>query len=799
MYTAFVIFKEERVDAIPFKIINDTPFTVAFAQDYEEKRKKGDDNSAADAPQRDTIVAPKLSEYFGYDNVMESLKVVAHCDELFGKGGTKKFKIAEIKMFKPFKDQNGYVVYNYVFTRGPTRVLVLTYNLLRLENECPLFRKAENEKDSKAVKAKARKEKNKKKKTKRKKKEDGDGHIEDEEEGEENDNEVEIISQSTVINIQSISVSLITKNSEDFLLLTILDFYLDFCTTSSSQTIEGRVQSVHLDNMKVDKAAYPVVIYGGPKHDAATDEERQWLRLSVVKSTQYKDMDYYTYASMLVQDIVLNLDMQFLADVLEFASSVPFEAFSSAQGLMAGMGEEQEKEQQQQQMRVLSAVTEWETVNDNVTINNETQDRMCYFELLHLNPVKIVLTFTSTTGAIPGMPPFRGASIVEALINTAGNLEKVPLKFNALLLENPFCPTSTLTQMIVSHYTHGMVVQALKLSGSVDLLGNPVGLFSSIGTGVLDFFYEPAQGLCQSPKAFGKGVAKGSKSLVKNTIYGVFNSLSKFTGTIGKGVANLSFDDEYIRKREASHLRQSKHVGDGLAKGMFAFGKGVFDGVTGIVTQPVKGARKEGAKGFAKGIGKGLVGVAAKPVAGAFEFVSKTTEGVKNTTTLFEEKPVPVRKYPRPFGPEGEILPYYKHDAEGAYIVSTTPELQGQQYYKHVNYSKGHVVFTNSAVAILGKALELKCVLPAREVVGPIECEQNKVIINGNDKKCKAVVKLTNEECNESESTVKQCIFAAYNSWINKYGPNTANGNNDKLCRVEYKVSRTALVKKKIK
>ena len=41
-----------------------------------------------------------------------------------------------------------------------------------------------------------------------------------------------------------------------------------------------------------------------------------------------------------------------------------------------------------------------------------------------------------------------------------------------------------------------------------DALGNPVGLFNNLGTGVVDFFYEPAQGLVKSPKDFSVGLAK---------------------------------------------------------------------------------------------------------------------------------------------------------------------------------------------------------------------------------------------------------------------------------------------------
>lgn len=50
--------------------------------------------------------------------------------------------------------------------------------------------------------------------------------------------------------------------------------------------------------------------------------------------------------------------------------------------------------------------------------------------------------------------------------------------------------------------------QWYKVVGSVEVLGNPVGLVSSLGSGVMDFFYEPAKGLVKSPKDFGKGEAR---------------------------------------------------------------------------------------------------------------------------------------------------------------------------------------------------------------------------------------------------------------------------------------------------
>lgn len=53
----------------------------------------------------------------------------------------------------------------------------------------------------------------------------------------------------------------------------------------------------------------------------------------------------------------------------------------------------------------------------------------------------------------------------------------------------------------------------------------------------------------------------------------------------------------------------------------------MYDGITGLVTQPMNGAKKGGVGGFFAGMGKGLGGVVCKPAAGKFiDFkISKTS------------------------------------------------------------------------------------------------------------------------------------------------------------------------------
>ncbi|CAJ0763443.1 11765_t:CDS:2, partial [Entrophospora sp. SA101] len=69
--------------------------------------------------------------------------------------------------------------------------------------------------------------------------------------------------------------------------------------------------------------------------------------------------------------------------------------------------------------------------------------------------------------------------------------------------------------------------------------------------------------------------------------------------------------------------------------------------------KPKEGVEKEGAQGFIKGVGKGLVGFVTKPVVGVFDLASNVTEGIRNTTTVFDENDLSPVRLPRFVGRDG--------------------------------------------------------------------------------------------------------------------------------------------------
>jgi vacuolar protein sorting-associated protein 13A/C len=112
----------------------------------------------------------------------------------------------------------------------------------------------------------------------------------------------------------------------------------------------------------------------------------------------------------------------------------------------------------------------------------------------------------------------------------------------------------------------------------------------------------------------------------------------------------ITSDGDYINERQKNAIQdRPSNVIEGVGYGLKSAFLGVATGITGVVENPIKGAKKEGVKGFGKGIYKGLTGLIVKPVSGAFDLVSKTSEGIKNNVSTTKEKKVKRIRRMRPF------------------------------------------------------------------------------------------------------------------------------------------------------
>ncbi|KNC49059.1 vacuolar protein sorting-associated protein 13C [Thecamonas trahens ATCC 50062] len=502
----------------------------------------------------------------------------------------------------------------------------------------------------------------------------------------------EVMSFGVTADIAGVAVSVVDAQPTEILYFGLESIAANYSVSNMYERLEVLVANVQLDNA-LGLAQYPVVL--GPRLDKLG--EKPVVTLGYTKSVKYPDIQYYHQASFLLQEMNLMVEEAWLSRVLAFVSTLP-EAPTPPTG--EGDGDSGPGPMSVSQAFIAAAAEEVGVEQSGAAL--------FYFQTLLLNPIKINVTYSSSAlgddegsssdGAGNGNDDEVGGSmsVLHALGFTFANVDAAPLKFNLLMLEHVFESQNEVVSRITTHYVMQGVAESYKLIGSVEVLGNPVGLFNNLGTGVADFFVEPAKGITQSPREFGKGLGRGTSSLLKNSVYGVFNSAAAVTGTVGRGLGYLTLDDEYIERRARAERNKPKHVGDGLKQGFTAFGRGIFEGVTGIAYQPYKGAKKAGFKGFVKGMGKGVTGLLFKPVAGALDLVTKTAEGIRNTATYFDAKAARLRP-PRYIGPDGRLLAYSPVAAYGQDLLDTAKGgdlVKTDHYVFHAELynRKGHYV-----------------------------------------------------------------------------------------------------------
>jgi hypothetical protein len=95
--------------------------------------------------------------------------------------------------------------------------------------------------------------------------------------------------------------------------------------------------------------------------------------------------------------------------------------------------------------------------------------------------------------------------------------------------------TDQLRTSMTSHYSYRFLTQLHNVLGSIEVLGNPVNLFSNISTGVSDFFYEPYLAMTHRPEDVTHGITKGTVSLVQSSMYGLTSTTSQIGESLIKG------------------------------------------------------------------------------------------------------------------------------------------------------------------------------------------------------------------------------------------------------------------------
>ncbi|CAF1105352.1 unnamed protein product [Rotaria sp. Silwood1] len=338
----------------------------------------------------------------------------------------------------------------------------------------------------------------------------------------------------------------------------------------------------------------------------------------------------------------------------------------------------------------------WSTSNAalHVRINRVQIDNEHEFTLFPvvLNPIVSKAAGTD----IPGKP-FIEFSLFKT---TTARSNTTHIKYLKLLVQEfVFCADQTLIMSILTFIKSEKVAAAPTINMDTDLkrIYKPLQAITEAQSNSLpaepkiyfdDMHLSPLKGAMEGPIQFIEGIAIGTRHLLGSAVGGAAGAVSKITGVASKGLATLTFDEDYQNARIARKEISGHTVSDVVLSGK-NIGKDITHGVKGVVKKPVAGAKKRGTPGFIKGLGKGFLGLIARPASGIADFTSTSFDLIKRVA-VHEEVVHRVRS-PRHVGRDGIIRPSSAHEIRGCYILNTLDDekhSKSDSYIAHIDCSE---------------------------------------------------------------------------------------------------------------
>ncbi|XP_054161337.1 intermembrane lipid transfer protein Vps13-like [Oppia nitens] len=408
-----------------------------------------------------------------------------------------------------------------------------------------------------------------------------------------------------------------------------------------------KVNRLQIDNQMPDHIFGIVMCpIAPPKTIAIEHVPKSFIEMSTIieKTTT---MNRFKYNSILIQEFLIQIDRGLLSAIQEL-----FEVTAKKEDNKKLIAKDV------RDILQLSTITE-----------SLLSSRKSYYDFIHFSPLKVHLSF-SMAGAAGGHLPLGLDFFVRSAGVTLTEFNDVVFKLDYFERKNILVENSELISIVTKHYTTQVLKQFYVLVLGLDLIGNPMKLVLGLKEGVGDFFYEPFQGIIQGPGEFAEGISIGVKSLASNVVGGAAGALGSITSTIGEGVSVLTMDDKFRQERRTRLNRKAGFAESG--KNLF---RGVFSGVTGVITKPFEGVKEDGFEGLIKGVGKGVVGIVVQPTTGVIDFASGSLQALKRAVDPNQEaKQI---RAPRYIGFDEMIRPYNRHHATGNQILK---EMENRKY-----------------------------------------------------------------------------------------------------------------------
>ncbi|XP_072607263.1 intermembrane lipid transfer protein VPS13D isoform X2 [Vulpes vulpes] len=451
-----------------------------------------------------------------------------------------------------------------------------------------------------------------------------------------------------------IGLSLINKVPEELVFASLTGINVHYTQLATSHMLELSIQDVQVDNQLIG-TTQPFMLYVTPlSNENEVIETGPAVQVNAVKFPSKSALtNIYKHLMITAQRFTVQIEEKLLLKLLSF------------------FGYDQ-------------AESEVEKYDENLhekTVEQGGTPIRYYFENLKISIPQIKLSvFTSNKLPLD----------LKALKSTLGfpliRFEDAVINLDPFTRVHPYETKEFIINDILKHFQEELLSQAARILGSVDFLGNPMGLLNDVSEGVT--------GLIKYGNVGG---------LIRNVTHGVSNSAAKFAGTLSDGLGK-TMDNRHQSEREYIRYHAATS-GEHLVAGIHGLAHGIIGGLTSVITSTVEGVKTEGGvSGFISGLGKGLVGTVTKPVAGALDFASETAQAVRDTATLSGPRTQAqrVRKPRCCTGPQGLLPRYSESQAEGQeQLFKLTDNIQDEFFIAVENIDSYCVLISSKAVYFL--------------------------------------------------------------------------------------------------
>uniref|UniRef100_A0A8C1KFS4 Vacuolar protein sorting 13 homolog D n=1 Tax=Cyprinus carpio TaxID=7962 RepID=A0A8C1KFS4_CYPCA len=415
---------------------------------------------------------------------------------------------------------------------------------------------------------------------------------------------------------EGVGLSLVNKLPEELVFATLSGIEVHFTHTAASQMLELTVKDIQVDNQLLG-TTHPVMlcVTPGSSENSAVDSGCALQVNSVKVPSSLMLTDLYKHLMVTAHRYTVIIEEKLLMKLLIFFG------YGQTEG-------------------------EVEKLDENLyekTNEDAGTPKRYYFENLKISLPQVKLSVFTSHKLPPDLKALKGTlgfpliRFEDAIINMYPYTRVHPYETQEMIIND-----------ILKHFKEELISQAAQILGSVDFLGNPMGLLNDVTEGMNELFKYGNVG-----------------GLIRSVTHGVSNSAAKFAGTLSDGLGK-TMDNRHQTERECIRYHGATS-GEHLVAGIHGLAHGIIGGLTSVITSTVEGVKTEGGvSGFFSGLGKGLVGTVTKPVAGALDFASETAQTVRDMASLSNRLSVQRVRKPRCCkGPQGLLPRFSSLQADG--------------------------------------------------------------------------------------------------------------------------------------